>query len=48
MKREVRRALAVPGAVVNLLLLDDVLEGRLLTAELWAEFPDAAGCSPPT
>jgi hypothetical protein len=41
--REVRRALAVPGVAVNVLLLDDVLEGRLLSAEIWAQFPEAAG-----
>lgn len=50
--RDTGEALAAPesshaagngGAVVNVLMLDDLLEGRLLSAEMWARFPEAAG-----
>jgi hypothetical protein len=44
--RAVADALSAPwaaGAAVNVFLLDDPLEDRLLTAEIWQRFPDAAG-----
>jgi hypothetical protein len=40
--KRIEEALAVIGAFVNVFLLDDVLEGKLLTEEIWARFKDMA------
>ncbi len=40
---ESSRAAGTAGAFVNVLMLDHLLEGRLLSAEMWARFPEAAG-----